>query len=113
MILNSNNWRIASNGETKGKVKLIKTENDLIDFFSGNILISKQTDVNYAPSMLIASAVITEEGGRYSHAAIFCRENNIPCIVGATGIMDHLSDGDKIHINTRIKLVEIIEEGNN
>lgn len=104
-------WRVACHGTASGKAVIIHSEADLVNFEQGDILIAKQTDMNYTPQMLIASAVITEDGGRYSHAAIFSRENNIPCIVGVTGIMSQISTGDTVLINTQSKEITAVGGG--
>lgn len=59
----------------------------------GAILVTRQTDRDYVPAMRRASAVICEEGGLTSHAAIVSLELRIPCIVSAPGAMNALDDG--------------------
>ncbi len=65
-----------------GKVKIIKDPTRIGDFKSGEILTTKITDPDWEPIMKIAAGIITNEGGRTSHAAIVSRELGIPCIVG-------------------------------
>ena len=57
------------------------------------ILVTRQTDRDYVPAMRRASAVICEEGGLTSHAAIVSLELRIPCIVSAPGALNVLDDG--------------------
>lgn len=59
----------------------------------GDILVTKQTDRNYIPAMKKAGAIVTEDGGLTSHAAIVALELRIPCIVGAEGALQLLEDG--------------------
>lgn len=59
----------------------------------GAVLIVESTDDDYLPSMKLASAVVAEEEGLTSHAAIAALELGIPCIVGASGALSALSDG--------------------
>jgi pyruvate,water dikinase len=54
-------------------------------FEDGAILVARQTDPDWVPVMKRASAIVTDSGGRTSHAAIVSRELGIAAIVGATG----------------------------
>lgn len=71
----------------------------------GCILVAAFTDVDYMPVIRRASAVITEEGGLTSHAAIAGVELGIPVIVGAEGATEKLSTGDEITIDCQRGLV--------
>lgn len=109
MILSTKGWRVACAGVAEGRARIIRSQSDLVEFERSDILIAAQTDMNYTPQMLIAAAVITEEGGRYSHASIFCRENGITCIVGVAGALDLIKDRTHIRIDTSVP--EIVEAG--
>ncbi|MGK2848690.1 MAG: PEP-utilizing enzyme [Minisyncoccota bacterium] len=50
-------------------------------------------------------------GGYYSHAAIFSRENNIPCMVGVERIMFEVKDDDILVVDTSAKSISIIPHG--
>ncbi len=108
-VLNCETSRVAchSVGMISGRVVIVRGHIDLKNVHSGDIIVAKQTDVNYAPQMLIALAIITEEGGRFSHAATFARENHIPCLVGCDGVMSNLENGDFITIDTHNKLIRV------
>lgn len=108
-ILNCGASRVAchSSDMISGRVVIVRGHQDLMNVHSGDIIVAKQTDVNYTPKMLIASAIITEEGGRFSHAATFARENKIPCMVGCSGVMTSLSNGDVITIDTHNKIINV------
>lgn len=103
-----NTWRVACHGAVVSRAFHVRTQPDLDLFKVGDILIARQTDVNYASKMLIAAAVITEEGGRYSHAAIFCRENGIPCIVGVVGALRELPNFHVVSLDTAVPAIDII-----
>src|SRR6185503_3419361 len=97
-VLDGQSWRVGCHATepVTGRVAIVRSQADLDKVGKGDILVAQQTDVNYTPQMLDAAAVITVEGGRYSHAATFSRENSIPCLIGVVGIMDELNDGDTI-----------------
>ena len=67
-------------------------------FEDGAVLVAKQTDPDWVPVMKRASAVVTDSGGRTSHAAIVSRELGIAAIVGATGACD-LLDGHQVTVS--------------
>jgi len=60
-------------------------------------------------SLRKAEAIITEEGGMLSHAAIISRELNIPCIVGVKNATKILHNGDIIALNVRLGEILIKE----
>lgn len=106
---NNEAWRVGchADGPVKGRVVIVRSQADLHKVQKGDILVAQQTDVNYAPQMLCSSAVITVEGGRYSHAATFSRENDIPCLIGVVGVMEALNDGDVIVVDTHAKTITL------
>ena len=65
-----------------GKAHVIKNVKDIKSFRQGEILITEKTDPDWEPIMKIASAIVTNRGGRTAHAAIVARELGIPAIVG-------------------------------
>src|SRR3989338_7424013 len=65
-----------------GKAHVIKNVRDIKNFKAGEVLITEKTDPDWEPIMKIASAIVTNKGGRTAHAAIVARELGIPAIVG-------------------------------
>ena len=92
----------------KGKVNIIISNNELKKFKKGQILVTSATRPDFVPIMKQAKAIITNEGGLLSHAAIVSRELNIPCIVGTKIATQVLKDGDKIEINIKKGIIKII-----
>ena len=72
-----------------GQVCLIERAKDLDKFVDGSILVTSTTDPDWVPIMKRAKAIVTDHGGRTSHAAIVSRELGLPAIVG-TGIATEL-----------------------
>jgi len=66
----------------QGKVHIIEDVSRISEFQKGEVLVTKMTDPDWVPIMRIASAIITNEGGKTCHAAIIGRELGIPAIVG-------------------------------
>ena len=77
-----------------GAVCLIETAADIDNFVDGAILVTQTTDPDWVPIMKRASAIVTDHGGRTSHAAIVSRELGLPAIVG-TGNATHILHDDQ------------------
>lgn len=73
----------ASPGIGVGPVKIIHSPNEIDKVKKGDVLVAPQTNPDYVPAMKKASAIVTDKGGRTSHAAIVSRELGIPAVVGA------------------------------
>lgn len=74
-----------------GKVKVLPDTSEMHKFDNGDILVTRMTTPDWIPILNKASAIITEEGGTTSHAAIVSRELGIPCVVGACDAIKILS----------------------
>jgi len=82
----------ASPGLGVGTPIIIKNPSEIGKVKTGMVLIAPMTDPDYVPAMKRASAIVTEKGGRTSHAAIVSRELGLPAVVGAvdaTKILQH------------------------
>ncbi len=66
-----------------GRASVIRNSKYIREFRKGDVLVTYMTDPDWEPIMKIASAIVTDEGGRTSHAAIVSRELGIPAVVGA------------------------------
>lgn len=75
----------ASPGLASGPVKIIHSMKEISKVNPGDVMVAPQTDPDYVPAMKKAAAIITERGGRTSHAAIVSRELGIPAVVGVEG----------------------------
>jgi pyruvate,water dikinase len=82
-----------------GEVNVIKNTGDMHRFEKGQILVTEITDPDWEPIMKIASGIVTNSGGRTSHAAIVSRELGIPCIVGAGDATTTLKSGDRVTVS--------------
>ena len=89
----------ASPGISSGPVKILGSAKEIGKIQHGDILVAEQTNPDYVPAMKKASAIVTERGGRTSHAAIVSRELGIPAVVGTEGIMKKVKDGLVITVN--------------
>jgi pyruvate,water dikinase len=79
-----------------GPVCLLESVRDIGRFVDGAVLVTQNTDPDWVPIMKRAAAIVTDRGGRTSHAAIVSRELGLPAIVGTGDATQVLSDGQEI-----------------
>jgi pyruvate, water dikinase len=89
----------ASPGMASGPVKVMEDATQIYKIIAGDIMVAKMTTPDYVPAMKRAVAIITDQGGRTSHAAIVSRELSIPCIVGAPNATSVLKDGQIVTVD--------------
>ena len=83
----------ASPGVVTGKIRLLKSAQEINKLADGEILVTDMTTPDFVPAMKMAAAIITNQGGQTSHAAIVSRELGIPCIVGTETATTDLKNG--------------------
>jgi len=89
----------ASPGIAVGKARILLDLKDAKNFQQGEILVTKMTDPDWVPIMKMASAIVTDEGGRTSHAAIVSRELGIPAVVGTGNATKVIQNGQEITVD--------------
>lgn len=82
-----------------GAVRVVNDPSGMHDFKKGEILVTRLTDPDWEPIMRLAAAIVTEEGGKTSHAAIVSRELGVPCVVGVKNARKVLKTGQKITVS--------------
>ncbi|MDP2381494.1 MAG: phosphoenolpyruvate synthase [Nitrospirota bacterium] len=83
----------------QGPVRVIRSARQIHEFQSGEVLVTDKTDPDWEPIMKIASAIVTDRGGRTCHAAIVSRELGLPAIVGTEQGTDVLLDGQAVTVS--------------
>lgn len=83
----------------QGRARFIKDPSQLSEFQKGEVLVAEITDPDWEPIMKIASAIVTNSGGRTSHAAIVSRELGIPAIVGCGNATSNIPTGTDITVS--------------
>ncbi|RVD88547.1 uncharacterized protein DFL_002729 [Arthrobotrys flagrans] len=82
-----------------GRLCLIESATDIGKFIDGSILVTKTTDPDWVPIMKRAAAIITDHGGRTSHAAIVSRELGVPAVVGTRNATFLLHTGQDVTVS--------------
>jgi pyruvate,water dikinase len=91
-----------------GPVRIVKDASLMASVRRGDVLVTDMTDPNWEPVMKLASAIVTNRGGRTCHAAIIARELGIPAVVGcgdatarltaASAVTVSCAEGDTGHV---------------
>lgn len=106
---------VASKGRAMGKVMILEANNVIQTrevrrkFKNGDILVTEMTQPNIVDIASKAGAIVTDEGGLLSHAAIISREFRIPCIVGTKIATELLKNGDKVEVDAYKGEVKILK----
>lgn len=105
---------IANKGKVVGKVRVISfTANDYNEqvsaFKDGEILVTGMTRPQIVHLCKKASAIITDEGGITSHAAVISREFSIPCIIATHNATRILKTGNTVEVDANIGIVRVLK----
>jgi pyruvate,water dikinase len=82
-----------------GKVCNLGSVEEIDRFQDGAVLVTGATDPDWEPIMKRATAIVTDHGGRTSHAAIVSRELGVAAVVGTGEATSRLSDGDEVTVS--------------
>jgi pyruvate,water dikinase len=82
-----------------GTARVIKDPREMKRFEAGEVLVTQITNPDWEPIMKIAAAIVTERGGRTSHAAIVARELGIPAVVGAAHATQLIQTGQPVTLS--------------
>ncbi len=85
-------------GRAIGKVRICKTLDDIFAFPSGYVLVTGMTRPEFVPAMKKAIAIVTDEGGLTSHAAIVSRELGVPCVIGTKMATKVFANDDLVEV---------------
>ena len=96
-----------SPGRAQGTARIIAGPDDFHRFQPGDVLVAHTTTPIWTPLLNIASAVVTEVGGPFSHAAIVTREFGIPLVNGALDATQVIVDGVPIVVDGSAGIVEL------
>lgn len=89
----------ASPGMGTGPVKILKSPKEIGKVQKGDVIVAPMTSPDYVPAMKKAVAIVTDQGGQTSHAAIVSRELGIPCVVGTKDATTTLKENSIITVN--------------
>ncbi|AFH38450.1 phosphoenolpyruvate synthase [Thermus thermophilus] len=82
-----------------GRARVLKDPKEMDRFQEGEVLVTETTNPDWEPIMKKAAAIVTERGGRTSHAAIVARELGVPAVVGAVGATRSIPEGEAVTVS--------------
>jgi pyruvate,water dikinase len=82
-----------------GPVCKLASVDEIDRFETGAVLVTDMTDPDWVPIMKRAAALVTDHGGRTSHAAIVSRELGLPAVVGTGESTETLEEGQKVTVS--------------
>jgi len=104
---------VAFRGFYRGWVVIVTHPDDVDKVKQGDVLVSPMTSPYYVPAMVRAGAIVTDEGGILSHAAIISRELGVPCVVGTKIATRVFKDGDFVEVDAEKGVVRKIKDLSN
>lgn len=99
--------QIGAIGVSEGIVRIVEADGKDDTFPEGSVLVCSVTTPNFVPLMQKCSAIVTDQGGILSHAAIVARELKKPCIVGTQTATKLLTNGQKVRVDATIGKVTL------
>lgn len=99
----------AAPGVVEGIVRVIQTEKDLDTVLADEVLVCPTTAPSWASVFSRISAVVADAGGMMSHAAIVCREYDVPAVVGTGHATSVLKTGQRVRVDGRAGRVTILD----
>lgn len=105
--------RVANKGKAKGRVRIISFsasdyQEQVDSFKQGEILVTGMTRPQIVHLCRKAAAIVTDEGGITSHAAVISRELNVPCVIGTHNATNVLKTGDEVEVDAEIGIIRIL-----
>jgi pyruvate,water dikinase len=86
-------------GVAVGRARVLRDPKEMDRFQPGEVLVTETTNPDWEPIMKKAAAIVTERGGRTSHAAIVAREIGVPAVVGAAGATRRVAEGEEVTVS--------------
>ena len=96
----------------KGTAKIISDPKDMYIVKAGDVLVTDMTDPDWEPIMKLASAIVTNRGGRTCHAAIIARELGVPAIVGCGDATSTIKPNTQVTVSCAEGQIGYVYAGN-
>jgi len=100
----------AYGGIVRGTVRIVNSVRHISKISDGDILVAVTTSPALLPAMKKAAAIVTNEGGITSHAAIVSRELQIPCIVGAKNATRIFKGGQTVEVDAKHGIIRLVKD---
>jgi len=101
---------VGSKGKAQGYARIVYTNKILPEVKDGEVMVTSMTRQDFVPYLRKCAALVTDEGGITSHAAIICREFGIPCVVGTEHATTAFKTGDFLEVDAEKGIVKKIKK---
>ena len=98
----------AYRGKVQGKVLVVTDRADFPQIIGADILVTRCTFPEMVPYLSHVRAIVTNEGGILSHAALISRELKIPSVIGTVTATQILHTGDRVEVDAEMGIVKKI-----
>lgn len=98
----------ASPGVVEGRVRVVRSVDDLDEVRDGEILVAELTAPSWAPVFAGIAGTVTESGGMMSHTAIVCREYGLPAVTGVVRATTRLVTGQLVRLDGTAGTVTVL-----
>lgn len=96
-------------GAVVGTARLVRQPEDLTRLVERDVLVTVATTTAFNAVFPLLAAVVTEQGGLFSHTAILARELEMPAVVGVPDLFDGIHDGDLVEVDPVAGAVRVVE----
>ena len=94
-----------------GRARVLHAPSQMQELDEGDVLVTERTDPDWGPVMKRAAAIITDHGGRTSHAAIVSRELGLPAVIGTSTATRTIADGQLVTVSCAEGSEGVVYEG--
>jgi pyruvate,water dikinase len=98
-----------SSGVVRGRVAVLRRLESVGSVEPGAILVLKHGNPGWTPAFVVASALVTEEGGLLSHSSVIARERGLPTVINVPGATEVLSDGQLVEVDGGRGVVTLLD----
>jgi len=98
-----------SPGRAQGRVRVIRTLDELVDLKAGEILVTRGADPGWTPLFGKIAGLVMEGGGQLSHGSVVAREYGLPAVVGVIDATAALRDGDLVLVDGEAGTVDLLD----
>lgn len=95
----------AAPGSFVGVARVITAEDELTSLKPGEVLVCRMSTPDWIPYLQRVRALVTDQGGALSHAAIVAREMGLPCVTGCQNATSAIRTGDRVEVNGDLGIV--------
>jgi pyruvate,water dikinase len=96
----------ASGGAAEGRVYRVPHGHELSDLPAGSVLVVPACDVGLCAVLPAVRAVVSEQGGVTSHGTMLASALGVPVVVGVSGALSRLRDGERVRVDAERAHVE-------